>query len=63
MSDTWRYTLSPSETMVLAEVESELEFHRFKTKALSQERRAIYLRAKKRLAREQKSVDTDMQEG
>ena len=57
MKEEWRTALAPHETMALADIEGELEFHRFKAKVLSQDRRAIYARAKKRLAREQKGVD------
>ena len=60
MSD-WRSVLSPSEQMVLKEIELDLGHHRFKAKVLSQDRRAIYLRAKKREAREQIVVDVPME--
>lgn len=54
----WRSRLTPSEQMVLKEIELDLGHHRFKSKVLSQERRAIYLRAAQRIHRDkQKGVD------
>lgn len=60
MSSDWRSVLTPDEVNELAEVEGKMAAHKPIAKIWSGKRRAIYVRAVKRLGRQQKVVDISM---
>lgn len=62
MTDTgWRSVLTPEEALRLQVAEADWVRAGLVKKAASRERRTLYLRAKKRMARAQKGVDVGME--
>ncbi len=58
---TWRDVLTDAEADELAYAELHISNARAQLRAESAKRRALYLRAKKRIGRAQKSVDTQVE--